>query len=436
MKNVLAIFLLRGWSAMTVFLSTLLTLMCLGKYTNGVWITISTMLVWIDMMDVGLGNGLRNKLATYVAHDDYQNARIVVTSTFGMLIAIMLPIMATLLLIVHNVNVADFLNVDVAQVPDVVPALEAAVLLVGSSFVFKFIGNLYMGLQLPAVSTLITTLGQTLSVVMTAVAYYCGWHSLLAISIVTTASPLCVWCVAYPLTFHVRYPQLRPQFSMFRLESVKGLFGLGIQFFVIQICGMLLLMSSSVLISKWFSPEYVTPYNIAYRYCSIVLLVFTVVCSPFWSATTDAYERKDWKWLRKAGRTMDYAVIALALLMVLMVVVSPWVYYLWINKWQHEEVLIPLSMTSLMALYQMILIVSLRYSNFLNGFGALRLQVYAIIFASLILVPLGKVVTCYIPDVNGLLVTLCVVNLPGLILNYVQYRKIMTDTAEGFWRIR
>lgn len=410
--------------------------MCLGKYTNGVWITISTMLVWIDMMDVGLGNGLRNKLAAYMAHDDYHNARIVITSTFGMLMAIMLPIMACLLILIENADVAGFLNVDTTLVPDVIPALEAAVLLIGGSFVFKFIGNLYMGLQLPAVSTLITTLGQTLSVVLTAVAYYCGWHSLLAISIVTTASPLIVWLVAYPLTFYVRYPQLRPQRTMFRFESVRELFTLGAQFFVIQICGMLLLMSSGILISKWFSPEYVTPYNIAYRYCSIVLLIFTVICSPFWSATTDAYERRDWQWLRKAGHTMDRLLLLLMLLMCVMILVSPWVYYLWINKWQHEEIEIPMIMTALMALYQMILIVSLRYSNFLNGFGALRLQVYTIVVASLLLVPLGWVLTRFVPNVNGLLLTLCVVNVPGLIINYVQYKKIMRNTATGFWRVR
>lgn len=410
--------------------------MCLGKYTNGVWITISTMLVWIDMMDVGLGNGLRNKLAAYMAHDDYHNARIVITSTFGMLMAIMLPIMACLLILIENADVAGFLNVDTTLVPDVIPALEAAVLLIGGSFVFKFIGNLYMGLQLPAVSTLITTLGQTLSVVLTAVAYYCGWHSLLAISIVTTASPLIVWLVAYPLTFYVRYPQLRPQRTMFRFESVRELFTLGAQFFVIQICGMLLLMSSGILISKWFSPEYVTPYNIAYRYCSIVLLIFTVICSPFWSATTDAYERRDWQWLRKAGHTMDRLLLLLMLLMCIMVLVSPWIYYLWINKWQHEEIEIPMMMTALMALYQMILIVSLRYSNFLNGFGALRLQVYTIVVASLLLVPLGWVLTRFVPNVNGLLLTLCAVNVPGLIINYVQYKKIMRNTATGFWRVR
>lgn len=410
--------------------------MCLGKYTNGVWITISTMLVWIDMMDVGLGNGLRNKLATYMAHDDYHNARIVVTSTFGMLIAIMLPIVACLLILIENLDVSGFLNVDTTLVPDVIPALEAAVLLIGGSFVFKFIGNLYMGLQLPAISSLITTLGQTLSVALTAVAYYCGWHSLLAISIVTTASPLIVWLIAYPLTFHVRYPQLRPQRRMFRFESVRELFSLGAQFFVIQICGMLLLMSSGILISKWFSPEYVTPYNIAYRYCSIVLLVFTVICSPFWSATTDAYERKDWQWLRKAGRTMDKILLMLTILMCIMVVVSPWVYYVWINKWQHEEIEIPMTMTALMALYQMILIVSLRYSNFLNGFGALRLQVYTIIVASLSLVPLGWFLTRLVPNVNGLLLTLCIVNVPGLVINFIQYRKIMANKATRFWRVR
>ena len=59
-KNILASFLIKGWSAVIVFLLTPVTLKCLGDYTNGVWLTISSVMLWIDNLDIGLGNGLRN----------------------------------------------------------------------------------------------------------------------------------------------------------------------------------------------------------------------------------------------------------------------------------------------------------------------------------------------------------------------------------------
>ena len=69
-KNILASFFIKGWSALIVFLMVPLTLKMLGIYQNGIWLTISSVLVWIDMMDIGLGNGLRNVLAKYMAIDD------------------------------------------------------------------------------------------------------------------------------------------------------------------------------------------------------------------------------------------------------------------------------------------------------------------------------------------------------------------------------
>ena len=64
-KNILASFVAKGWSAVIVLLSVPVTLNCLGEYNNGVWLTISSIMLWIDQLDIGLGNGMRNKLARH-----------------------------------------------------------------------------------------------------------------------------------------------------------------------------------------------------------------------------------------------------------------------------------------------------------------------------------------------------------------------------------
>ena len=63
-----------------------------GVYENGVWLTISSVLLWIDNLDIGLGNGLRNKLAVYMARKDTEKAREMVSSTFAMLAMIITPV--------------------------------------------------------------------------------------------------------------------------------------------------------------------------------------------------------------------------------------------------------------------------------------------------------------------------------------------------------
>ena len=84
-KNVMASFAVKGWSALIVLLMVPLTLKMLGVYLNGAWLAISGVLVWIDLMDIGLGNGLRNAVAEYIAHDDTYKVKEAVSSTFFML---------------------------------------------------------------------------------------------------------------------------------------------------------------------------------------------------------------------------------------------------------------------------------------------------------------------------------------------------------------
>jgi O-antigen/teichoic acid export membrane protein len=74
-KNILASFVVKGWSGLVQLMLVPATLLCLGAYENGLWMTIYSFLFWIESLDIGLGNGLRNKLAAYLAHDEQAKAR-------------------------------------------------------------------------------------------------------------------------------------------------------------------------------------------------------------------------------------------------------------------------------------------------------------------------------------------------------------------------
>ena len=200
-KNILASFIIKGWSAVIVLLMVPATLHCLGEYKNGIWLTISSLLLWIDNMDIGLGNGLRNKIAEYMAHGERERTRSLVSSTFAMLSCIIIPVMLVLLLLIAVGDPYQVFNAAPAKVPHLDQVLMVTVILVCTSFVFKLIGNFYMGLQLPAVSNLLIALGQTLALIGTYIVLWSGSHSLMLIALVNTVSPLLVYLLAYPYTF-------------------------------------------------------------------------------------------------------------------------------------------------------------------------------------------------------------------------------------------
>ena len=428
-KNILASFLIKGWSAVIVLLLVPVTLHCLGDYKNGIWLTISSLLLWIDNMDIGLGNGLRNKIAEYMAHNEVQRARQLVSSTFALLSCIIIPVILVLVVLILTCDTYHVFNASPSIVNDLDMVLIVTIMLVCTTFVFKLIGNFYMGMQLPAVSNLLIAIGQTLALIGTYIVYWSGSHSLMHIAIVNTASPLLVYLIAFPYTFLYKYPHLRPSCQLIDFKEAKAVVNTGIQFFIMQISSVILFMTSNILISNLFTPALVTPYQITYRYFSILLVAFTVICMPFWNATTDAYERGDIQWIRNATRKLRIMIIGIIVCMAMMVVLSPWVYSIWIG----DSITIDIRMSIVMATYIFILIYSMRYSYFINGIGKLRLQLIFTTTAAIFFIPLAYLTTIWTHNIIWFMMVMCLINIPGLIVNRIQFYKLINGTAKGIW---
>ncbi|MBR4925220.1 MAG: MATE family efflux transporter [Prevotella sp.] len=430
-KNIILSFLMKGWAGVVQLLMVPLTIMCLGDYKNGVWLTISSFLLYTDSLDIGLGNGLRNKLAAYWAKGDMEKARQSVSSTFFTLILIMLPIAIILLVLINTIDLYALVNVKPQIIDNLREVYSISTILVCAHFVIKFIGNIYLGLQLPAVNNLLVVGGQTLALaIIFVLSRQKGMDNMLLwVAIANTLAPLVIYVIAYPITFYKKFPELRPSLKYFKKEMVGELLGLGFKFFILQIAGIIIFASSNFVISNVVSPAQVTPYQVAYRYFSLTMMVFTVIGVPFWSATTDAYERGDIDWIKKSMKRLHMILIAIFCALVLMVVVANFVYRIWVGS----DIIVPMSLTIGMALYLMIVITSLCYSYFLNGFGFLRLQLITTIISAIIYIPLA-IALGHRFGTTGIVIALCIMNTPGVIVNMIQYNKIVNNKASGIWK--
>ncbi len=428
-KNIIASIAIKGYAAIISLMLVPLTLNCLGTLKNGVWLTISSILLWIDQMDIGLGNGLRNRLAIHIAHQEIKEARQTISSTIAMLTCIVFPLLIVLLLLAWNTDVYGFLNILPEEIPELRLAILYAIIFVCLTFVMKFIGNFYMGMQLPAISNLLISLGQTIILIVTWVLYVNGKATFLSIAIANTASPLLIYFLAYTYTFYIRFPKLRPSFHLINLKSALELGNLGLKFFWIQIASVIQFLTTNLLISKFYTPALVTPYQIAYRYISLSMVIFTIICMPFWNATTDAYERNDIVWIRKANQKMNWMIAGIAVLLLCMVIVSPWVYQIWIG----DACQVPIGITIMVALYNFLLIISMRYSYFLNGIGALRLQTYMTVM-TIIFIPSVYLVCTQTNNILWLIAVMCICVTPSFIVNMIQFHKLLNGTATGIWK--
>ena len=93
---------------------------------------------------------------------------------------------------------------------------------------------------------------------------------------------------------------------------------LGFSFFVIQISAVVIFQLNYFLITYFFSPSEVAIYYIAFKYFSVITMFFSILVSPFWSAITDAYVRRDIKWIKETMHKLRLVFIGLTLIIIIM----------------------------------------------------------------------------------------------------------------------
>lgn len=382
--NILYSLLLKCGGILLSLIIIPLTLDSLTAYEYGVWLTLSSILVWVNYFDIGLGNGLRNKLAEALALNNLKLAKAYVATALFVLGFIVLGIIILFMIINHFIQWDKVLNIADNQISNIDSIVSIVFILFCISFFFKIIGNIYLALQLPAVNDLLNFLGSFLSFVIIYILTKTHSGDLFGIALAFSLSPVIVYAFSFPVTFH-RYKELRPGWGDIKMEYARGLLGLGIQFFFLQIAVLVIFSTSNFLISQFFTSAEVTPYNIAFKYFNIVLMFFGILVSPFWTAITDAYIKKDFLWIKKSLVTMISIWSGCVVLLAMMTLASKQVYAIWLQ----DKVDISYSLSFAMAVYMAIATWNQIFTSLINGIGRIKLQLYLAIFEAIIFVPLA-----------------------------------------------
>lgn len=427
-KNVVASAIIKGADTLVYLLLVPLTLGYLNAYEYGIWITLSSILSWFNSFDIGLGSGLRNKLGSAIAENNLEKGRAYVSTTLYMLMLLTTIIFIILYVLIKTLDWYAIINVSREAVPNLKSIIIVSVLFFCVNFVLKFVGNVYQALQLPAVNSLISFAGHLLSLVVIYIMTKVMPGSLFWVAFAYSAAPPIVYLLCYPITFNRLFPYLAPSKRLFQKEYVKDLLSLSVLFFISQIMAIVLFSLSNLLISNKFGPDQVTPYNIAYRYFSLILMFGNFLLAPIWAAATDAYAKNDMEWIYRCMKKCARIIAVVFMLVILMVILSSVVYNLWVG----DDVSIPLPMSLFMGIYVLILFWSLCFSSILNGMGKLKIQTINIVIVGL----LFYFICSFFADIYGvvgIVIGMCITNISGAILNTVQLHKIVRGTAQGIW---
>ncbi len=427
-KNVFYSFFVKGFGIVTSLLLVPVTIKYLNATEYGIWLTLNSILLWINTFDIGLGNGLRNRLTEAIADNNYKLAKHYISTAYCIIGILMILIFTVFYFANFFIDWYKILNIDYNSVPNLKSVINMAFFLFCLSFVLKLIGNILLAMQKSAIENLLIMLGQLISLITIWFMSFLYKGTLWDVAFIYSISPVIVYACAYPFVFKGKFKEIKPNIKFFRKEDVSKIMSLGAQFFVLQIAALVIFSTSNIIISYSFGPRMVTDYNIAFRYFNVIPLLFTIVLTPLWSATTDAYRKGDLFWIKKSMKKIKILLLFTFFILLIMVLLSDYIYKIWVGN----QINIPSNLSITIAVYIFILICSLSYSSFLNGLGKLRVQMINIIISSLLFLPITFLLINKI-GIYGVIISLTLVNLSGLILNIIQFNLLIEGKAKGIW---
>ncbi|WP_430906519.1 lipopolysaccharide biosynthesis protein [Maribacter sp. 2-571] len=429
-KHVLLSFIYKGGHVIATFLLIPLTISYLDTENYGIWLTISSFISWFSFFDVGLGNGLRNKYAEARAKDDIESAKGYVSTAYYTIGSICFVFFFLSLLFGYFINWTEVFNTEFALEEELRLLMPIVFGCFSLQLIVKLVASIYLADQNHSISGKINFITAFSSLVVIWFLTMTSKSSLLLFGIVFSLLPVLVFLIFNVYAFSGRYREFTPRTKYWKKVFFKDIFGLGLTFFIIQLSVVVLNTTDNFIITQLFGPKDVVPYNLAYKYIGISLMLCTMTFTPFWSSITDAYAKGELGWIKKSmGMLQKFSLLVVGLIVILIFFSS--IAYGLLSDYKVE---VPIKLTLFMASYFGLMVLFVPYTFFLNGIGKIKIQMYATAFAALINIPLSIILVKHFDmGTEGVIFATFLGTLPNLVLFPIQYKKLVNQKATGIW---
>jgi len=288
----------------------------LGAERYGVWATVTTTAVWINLLDLGVANTLTNHISRAFALDDQRSAACYFTNALLLTGAIAAGVAILFACLLPQIDWIRLLNVSsgvsAAEIHRTVAAACALMLL---ALPCNLVSKLLAGYQELHRNNYAICAGALASLGGLALGIARG-VSMPALFIM---SPGCLTFAALTNLLVVvgwQKPWLRPRFSLISGAAIRELLDSGSSFFLIQVAAVVVFSSDNLIVSHYLGAAEVTPYSVTWRVVGLAAVLESLIFPALWPAYAEAHARRDVLWIRRTFAATMKGTIALNLLCV------------------------------------------------------------------------------------------------------------------------
>jgi len=427
-KNIVAISIIKGFSIAIILILVPLTIHYINPTQYGIWLTLSSIVGWFSFFDIGLGNGLRNKFAESVSVGNIKLARIYVSTTYAVLAIIVSIALILFFFINHFLDWTSILNAPENMAKELNLLALLGFVFFCLQFVLQLINTVVTANQQPSTSSLFNLLGNLFSLIVIFILTKTTAGSLIALGIALGLAPIVVLAISSIWFYSTSYKAFAPSIRLINFKYGKELLKIGSEFFIINIGVMIIFQTDNIIIAQVLGPSEVTVFNVAYKLFFVVIMIFSILLTPFWSAFTEAYAKGDIQWIRNVFKKIKKYWSLLVVFNLLLLIASPLLFKLWLGK----MVFVPLAVSIALTIYVTGFNWLTMSCYLLNGIGKIRLQLYLYLFGAIVNIPLcillGKAF-----GLSGVIMANVIVIIIMAFFLTVQTKMILNNTAKGIW---
>jgi len=401
----------------------------LGNEKYGIWATLLSMVSWMLFFDFGLANGTRNKVAEAFAQNDSKLARIYISTSYISIAVISFSMFFGISLMSVWINWQKIFNTSILTSSE----LRLIVLIVSfcilMNFILSIINQLFHSIQ----KSSFVVFGQFLTNLLSFIFIYIlskfssGKMDYLALFY---GFPIILSSLILNFAYFKNNLNLIPGINYFYMTKAKDLLGLGAKFFIIQLAVLVVFTSDKIIITQVLGPEHVTPYDITFKLFYFIIIVHGLINEPLWSAYTEAYIKKDLKWIKKTCIRMILLLLPVLTGILILIFTSKYIIKLWVGS----HIIISDLLIHCIGSFTIVSIWNNTWGNILSGIGKIRLGAFCSIITGVINIPISIYFAYKFGTPGVILGTICSISISAILspiqVWYFIFSKKQSPTLE------
>lgn len=289
-----------------------ITVRYLGPQRYGIWVTISTTVVMLAVMDLGITNSLTNLISLTYVDGDKKAARRYYATAFWMSSLISALLGLATYLVWPQMQWGEIFHVTDSKLIHEI-SLSCAIAL--AFFLFglplNLVNKVLSGFQQTQLTNYFNMLSGVLGLVAIVVVVALK-GSLPELMLVYSISLLSGTILANLWVNFWDRRWISPLPNHIDRDSIRRLMSSGLGFFILQIAGLIVFNSDNIVIAHYLGAAEVTPYSVTWKMANYAIVLQAAFFPSLWPAYSEAYARQDYQWVRDTFWRMARVVVGTA----------------------------------------------------------------------------------------------------------------------------